>query len=290
MEPAALFRAVFDRAPIGIAVLDPDRRIVDVNQELVRLTGENLESLRGRALAALAIPDDAERLDRAVADFQLRGDGPVAVEHRYRRPDGTEGWARTAIQTLQPAECETWLVCTMQDLTQDQQALEQQRREAEQDPLTGLLNRRGGDRRLTAALQRMVRAGPVAVIICDADGLKQINDSRGHRAGDQALVNLARRLRRAVRSGDDVARMGGDEFIVVARVDNVEEAEFIADRCVKTVGLPPEPGDTPDRVTISAGVAVAFPGQPVDPERLLAAADGALYEAKRRGRNCWHTA
>ena len=132
-------------------------------------------------------------------------------------------------------------------------------------------------------------SGPVAVIICDADGLKQINDRYGHAAGDAALLKLARRLRGAVRAGDDVARMGGDEFIVVARVAGMGEAEAIAERCVRAVGEPlGREAAGPGHVTVSAGVAVAQPGQAADPGRLLEQADRALYEAKRRGGNRWY--
>lgn len=287
MDSAGLYRAVFESAPVAIAVLDPDTLVRGANAQLALLLSRDLASLRSLAVGDLAVSEDAARLTGAVREAQLAGDRSVVVEHRYRNPDG-EGWSRTAVRSLAGGDHPGWTVCTFHDLTRDQQALEQHRREAEQDALTGLLNRRGGDRRLTAALQRMVLAGPVAVIICDADRLKQINDRYGHAAGDEALVDLARCLRAAVRSGDDVARMGGDEFIVVARVAGADEARSIAERCVRATAAAGE--DRPDRcrVTISAGVALASPGEPVDPTGLLAEADRALYEAKRRGGNRWH--
>ncbi len=289
MEPAALYRAVFDSAPVAIAVLDSEMRLVDANAELEALLGRDLAGLRNLAVEDLAVGEDAGRLAGAAAEAQRAGGRPVVVEHRYRSAGG-EGWSRTALRRLDAAGCPGWTVCTFQDLTRDQQELEQHRREAEQDALTGLLNRRGGDRRLTSALQRLVMSGPVGVIICDADGLKQVNDRYGHVAGDEALRSLAGCLRSAVRAGDDVARMGGDEFIVVARVAGAEEAHAIAERCVRAVGRRGDGDEGRCRVTISAGVAVAAPGQPVDPTRLLAEADRALYEAKRRGGNQWHAA
>ncbi len=287
MDSAGLYRAVFECAPVAIAVLDSEMRVVDANTELAGLLGRRQSSMQAVTVGELAVPDDADRLIRAVHEARSAGGSPVVVEHRYRNPDG-EGWLRTAVRSLMEPGRPGWTVCTFHDLTRDQQALEQQRREAEQDALTGLLNRRGGDRRLTAALQRMVLSGPVAVIICDADGLKQVNDRFGHAAGDEALVDLAHRLRSAVRSGDDVARMGGDEFIVVARVAGLEEARAIAERCVRAVEAAGGEGPGRCRVTISAGVALACPGQPVDPAGLLAEADRALYEAKRRGGDRWY--
>lgn len=287
MDSAGLYRAVFESAPVAIAVLDSEMRVVDANTELAELLGRGPSSMQAVTVGELAIPDDADRLVRAVDEAQAASGRPVVVEHRYRGPEG-EGWLRTAVRSLQEPGRPGWTVCTFHDLTRDQQALEQQRREAEQDALTGLLNRRGGDRRLTAALQRMVRSGPVAVIICDADGLKQVNDRYGHAAGDAALVDLAHRLRSAVRSGDDVARMGGDEFIVVARVAGLEEARAIAERCVRAVDAAGDEHPGRSRLTISAGVALACPGEPADPAGLLAEADRALYEAKRRGGDRWH--
>lgn len=288
MDAVELYRAVFESAPVAMAVLDGDLRLVDGNARLAELLGRERHLFRSLSVADLAVADDAPRLAAAAEEAQRSAGRAVVVEHRYPAAAGGEGWSRTAIRTVGPGAHSDWAICTLHDLTKEQEALEQHRREAEQDALTGLLNRRGGDRRLTAALHRMVMSGPVAVIICDADGLKQVNDRYGHRAGDEALVDLARRLRRAVRSGDDVARMGGDEFIVVARVASVEEARSIADRCVRSVGAEGGPDPASARITISAGVAVASPGEPVDASRLLAEADRCLYEAKRHGGNCYY--
>ena len=273
---------------MAIAVVDDKSRLVEGNAQLLGLFGWSDTELRSRPAEAMAAPEDVGRFSDAVAEAHTAEGRPVVVEHRYVGAGGSEGWARTAIRPLPQPGGEGWVVCAIEDLTRDQQALEEQRRQAEQDDLTGLLNRRGGDRRLRAALEKMALSGPVAVIICDADGLKQINDVYGHATGDVALVSLARRLRGAVRAGDDVARMGGDEFIVVARVVSAEESQAIAERCVRAVGEPLGRGPcVPQQVTISAGIAVALPGQPVHPGLLLDAADRALYEAKRCGGDRW---
>lgn len=283
-----LYQEIFEAAPVAIAILDDRMRFVDGNARFLGLLGWSKTEMSSRSLECVATPADAARLMAAASDARRAAGDPVVIEHRYVGAGGSEGWARTAIRHLSQGGCGGSTVCAVEDLTRDQEALEEQRRQAEQDDLTGLLNRRGGDRRLRAALEKMALAGPVAVIICDADGLKQINDRYGHAAGDMALVRLARRLRGAVRAGDDVARMGGDEFIVVARVASVREAEAIAGRCVRAVSEPLGRGLAgPEQVTISAGVAVALPGQPVRPGVILEAADRALYEAKRRGGNRW---
>lgn len=283
-DPAVmrLYRSVFRDAPVAMALIDDHRLVTEANRALADMLGCSVSSLRGRPIADLAAAPHPVRLELMARKADESG-GPAVVEHRFRRSDGTEGWARTSIRRLARPVPGARTVCVIEDLTSGQEALEEQRREAELDPLTGLLNRRGGDRRLRAALERMALNGPVAVIVCDADGFKGINDRFGHAAGDEVLVDLARRLRAAVRNSDDVARMGGDEFIVVARVADDSEAEAIAARCVGTVGA--TAGEVTAGVTISAGVAVARPDSDAGPGEILAAADRALYQAKREGGN-----
>ncbi|HET6965059.1 MAG TPA: sensor domain-containing diguanylate cyclase [Acidimicrobiales bacterium] len=293
---SALYRTVFDEAPVGMALLDDGLRLVDVNEELVRMVGRSRDELRGQPLTVLASQDQPGRLGlmaRKAASGAAAGAAAVVVEHRYPRPGGAEGWARTSIRRIGGGDPVVSLVCTLEDLTSDQIALEEQRRQAELDPLTGLLNRRGGDRRLRGALEKLAQSGPVAVILCDADRFKEINDRFGHAAGDELLSGVASRLRAAIRSGDDVARIGGDEFIIVARVANSDEAAAIARRCIGTTSQPfafRVEGHPPQEVTLSAGVAVAYPGGPVEPGSLLAAADRALYQAKAAGGGTWKLA
>lgn len=285
----SVYRRVFAEAPVAIALLNGELRLVDANRELVRILGRTGEELRGSPVTVLAAPPYPARL-ALMSQKAAAGGGPVVVEHRYLRSDGSEGWARTSIRRIDTGDPSVSMVCTMEDITSDLRALEEQRREAELDPLTGLLNRRGGDRRLKTALERLAQSGPVAVIICDADGFKEVNDRFGHGAGDEVLLGMAGRLRAAIRTGDDVARLGGDEFIVVARVADEREAVAVAERCVRTVGRPFRAGgfgELPQQVTLSAGVAVAYPNGPVDAGSLVAAADRALYEAKAEGGNRW---
>lgn len=288
----SLYRRIFEQAPVALALLDRELRIADANRELVRMIGRSASHLRGLPIDALASQPQPARLS-LMAQKAASGRGPAVINHRYQRADGGEGWARTTIERLDLPDGETELVCVIQDVTHDQLALEEQRREAERDPLTGLLNRRGGDRRLRAALERMAESGPVAVVVCDADRFKEVNDRFGHAAGDELLAGMAGRLRSAVRSADEVARMGGDEFIVVARVASEQEAAAIADRCVRTASGPfrlTVSENQPEQVTLSAGVAVAYPGGPVEPGSLVAAADRALYSAKAAGGGCWKLA
>ncbi len=158
------------------------------------------------------------------------------------------------------------------------QALEQ----ALTDPLTGVLNRRGLDRALA---QLAERGRPFGLVHIDLDRFKQINDLFGHATGDQVLIEVAGRLRKTVRAQDLVARIGGDEFVVVL-VDLSENARLqtLAERILSALSEPIHKGPLAGQpISASLGV-VGWAGGVADAERLLKAADRALYASKEAGR------
>jgi diguanylate cyclase (GGDEF)-like protein len=154
------------------------------------------------------------------------------------------------------------------------------------DPLTGLLNRRGFDQRVGHEIERHRRSSePFTILLCDLDHFKAINDRHGHAVGDRVLARAAATLLDGVRTIDAVARVGGEEIAVVLVDCDREGAHSVAERLRIAVAKPRtgEPG-----VTISIGIAQAGPEEL--PAQLYARADGALYEAKRAGRNCIRSA
>jgi diguanylate cyclase (GGDEF)-like protein len=158
--------------------------------------------------------------------------------------------------------------------------------EAYHDALTELASRALFGERLDEALTSCARAEDVAVLLLDLDGFKEVNDSLGHGAGDQLLVQVADRLRESVRAGDTVARFGGDEFAVliesiVARAD----AETIAARTVAAMAAPFEIGGR--ELHIGASVGIASAGDAGDVQQLLRNADLAMYKAKGNGGNAF---
>jgi diguanylate cyclase (GGDEF)-like protein len=152
------------------------------------------------------------------------------------------------------------------------------------DPLTRLRNRRAIEERLEAEFQRSLRYGaPLSALLVDLDGLKELNDRRGHRVGDQALAALAAAILRGSRLADVTARWGGDEFAILAPSTGRGEALRLAER-VRT--LAHEEAGSPELITVSIGVATLDAASRfMSPEALIRAADAALYEAKRTGRN-----
>jgi len=169
----------------------------------------------------------------------------------------------------------------------DLTSVEELQRAAFHDPLTGLPNRRLLDDRLHQARERARRmASAYAVLFCDLDGFKPVNDRFGHQVGDQLLVGLARRLEEVVRPHDTVARVSGDEFVILCEdLDGPRPAMDVADRVLETVEAPFSVPNTQHRIElgVSIGIAVAAAGAPESSEELLARADATMYRAKAHG-------
>ncbi|MGJ4898823.1 diguanylate cyclase domain-containing protein [Bradyrhizobium oligotrophicum] len=172
-------------------------------------------------------------------------------------------------------------------------AVMQAKRESDErarlDPLTGLSNRAG----LIDALQSRLDAGgdrSFAVLYLDLDGFKPVNDTFGHAAGDELLKIVGRTLRQTASRGDVIARIGGDEFVVLAGDPALDHALALGERIIEVMTSPMAlPGGAHVQIGISIGIAVA-PEHGTDPEALLFAADAALYEAKSSGKSCWRLA
>jgi diguanylate cyclase (GGDEF)-like protein len=163
------------------------------------------------------------------------------------------------------------------------QAMWDDRAAAVRDALTGLLNRGALERRARELHEESLTVlGPVGMVIADVDDFKQINDRHGHQRGDEVLRVLADRLRASVRSYDQCFRLGGEEFLILLPGADAEASWKVAEklrelvRCEPVAGIP---------ITLSLGVAASPVGSAFRYEAMLSLADGALYEAKRDGRD-----
>lgn len=160
---------------------------------------------------------------------------------------------------------------------------------SETDPLTALLNARGFTTRLRNELKRAKRSREsISLLFLDLDGLKDINDRHGHRAGSAALRQVAGVIRSELRASDAAARWGGDEFVVVAPSTANEAALALAERIRRRISEQIAPWSGRQSMTVSIGVATingSLSGTPSDSVALMRAADNAVYEAKRRGKN-----
>jgi diguanylate cyclase (GGDEF)-like protein len=162
---------------------------------------------------------------------------------------------------------------------------------AQRDPLTGLHNRRGFLEQALPVFATAARnARPVSAVVIDIDHFKRINDRHGHAGGDRTLVDVAERIRNACRSGDIVARWGGEEFVMLLPETDSAQACALAERLREAFAEAPvrvgEDVGEGEAVTITASFGVAVREGPMSLDQLLQAADSALYRAKDAGRDC----
>jgi diguanylate cyclase (GGDEF)-like protein/PAS domain S-box-containing protein len=268
------FRAAFDRAPMGVALVLADGRIEMVNDALAQRLGYAPEELSGRRLSQLMIVEPG---DPPWPQLAARG----AAERRFRTRSGEVGWA---LWQSSPADARTWVVHVL-DVTLRRTAEEELSWQAHHDALTGLPNRTLFVQQLEGALERRradpAQRGHVAVLFVDLDDFKVVNDSLGHEAGDRLLGAVAERLRVVLRPEDVIARFGGDEFtVLLADVADEGAAIAVVDRLTAALRAPIVLDGEQRFVTASVGLSLAGD----DPQALLRDADAAMYRAKAQGK------
>ena len=278
---------VYEAMVDGVVVADVRARTIAVNAAMARLLGRPREEIDLRTLVAATHPDDRMQV-RARLQHLGRGDaGEEPIEARLVQPDGTMVWVRAHVAGCcdddgRPA----LLVGQVVDITAQRQAADELSGRALRDALTGLANRTLLLDRMRHALDRAERTGSVvAVLFCDLDHFKRVNDSYGHATGDAVLTEVAARLRAVVRPADTVARLGGDEFVVCGEdVGESAEAFALAERILAALRAPIAVDGRQLSVGTSVGIAIAGRGAG-DPDEILRRADAAMYAAKGNGRN-----
>ncbi|MGA2011526.1 MAG: PAS domain S-box protein [Solirubrobacteraceae bacterium] len=277
-------RAIFDGAPIGVALARAGApfELLQANTSLAAMLGVTPAALAGRETLELIDPSQRE-IARTHLQRLVDGDAcSSAIELNIRGRGSEPLWVSVHGAVIAGGDGPAGhLVLQLQDIT-ERKALELELRGwAERDPLTGLLNRRGMSQALARALADNQRYGtPATLLACDLDNLKPVNDTFGHQAGDELLAAVARTLSEQVRDTDVVARMGGDEFVVLLAHTGVEQAGAMARRLrasVSAIAMPPGAAQT------SLSIGIAPLGDGLDTDEALIAADLAMYEAKRRG-------
>lgn len=279
------FRLLFERNLAGVYRNTIDGRILDCNDACAKIFGfrNREELLAAPALAVYFDRSDREALVRELLDHR-------AVTNReqvYRRRDGAPVWILENVSLLDDEEGKpTILEGTIIDITDRKLAEQRIEYQAFHDALTGLPNRSLFRDRVTVALTQAHRSHlPVAVMFLDLDEFKAINDTLGHTIGDELLREVAQRLKGCIREEDTVARMGGDEFtLLAARMSSREDATRIAEKILPVVAKPYSIEGHELRITTSIGIAIC-PEDGEDADTLLKHADAAMYRAKASGRN-----
>ncbi len=250
---------------------------------------ERAEPASPAAWFGLVHPDDLNQLHASI-DAHLAGKTPhLQTEHRMRHADGSWRWMLTRGVAIHDAEgVATRMAGSMSDITDRRDAELKLEHDAMHDGLTGLPNRALFMDRVDQVLQRARRDATSggAVLFLDIDRFKLVNDSLSHAVGDQLLVALAGRISAALRPGDTVARIGGDEFtLLLEGVRTEPEAAVIGDRVRTALGKPFSINGHQLFLTVSIGISLSAPD--MDAADLLRNADIAMYAAKGRGRAGW---
>lgn len=273
----------FRLSPTPTLVLSRQGEVLDTSDAFLHLVAADRLEVIGRPLSEFVHPDDAALL--SLDSPQLHDPGqPVHV--RVVRTGWGVVWVSAASNVVQRRDKPDVIVMTFDDVTAYRRAEQALAHRAAHDPLTGLPNRAVLMGHLGRVLARLARKpGTVALLFVDLDGFKTINDTHGHRAGDTVLRDVARRIRRAVRTDDVVTRMGGDEFVVVCdSLGSSVESTVVAERIRAAMDEPFEAHGRTHHITASIGVAQTSDAGTIG-EDLLRRADLAMYLAKERGRN-----
>ena len=285
-EATQRFRSSFDGAPIGMAVASTQGTLIDVNSALCEIVGHPREAMLGLTLQELTFEADRDadaQVVRQVVDGHRRSS---QLQQRFLHAEGHLVWVNVSLSFVRgSAGTPDYLMVQVEDITERRRTLDQLQHLADHDPLTGLLNRRRLETELAQQVALADRYGHRScLVLLDLDDFKSTNDSLGHGAGDELLMNVADVLRGRVRRSDLVARVGGDEFAILLPEATREQARRVAEGIAKAIRerIHITAGHEL-RTTASLGVATIEPGD--QPGAVLLRADQALYEVKERGRD-----
>ena len=279
---------VFDRAGEGIVVTAPDRTIVTVNEAFTQVTGYTSDDVLGKNPSILASGkhDKAFYLDMW-SSLQNQGWWQGEIWNRRKNGEIFPEWL-TVNSVKDPEGKVVNYIGIFSDITIVKESQRRVEFLATHDELTSLPNRALLLDRLRQTIERSLRSNSTfAVLFIDLDNFKVVNDSMGHAAGDELLIEIAKRLRECVRGADTVARFGGDEFALLLESATVEDAETMARRISEMLVKPFLINRHSFFPSASIGICM-YPDDGQDIETLMKNADSAMYQAKDGGKNTHH--
>lgn len=285
----ARFRAIFDNAGSPIFLVDPNGVLKSFNLAFSRTLAADAGAEAGAQHGSLySLLGDSGATMRELIDASVSSGRPQSAELEVDLPMGKR-WYQVVVNPVGDDEVQG----IANDITEHKVAQKDAEEQATTDSLTGIGNRLGFDRQLATVFESCRRRSDrhIALMILDLDHFKELNDSHGHQAGDQALAKVAERLRQVLRSGDYLARLGGDEFAIIldGPVDD-QALEVIADKIIASLNQPLQlPDGARGHVGVSIGIAI-HDRREEGTSALVKRADTAMYTAKAAGRNTWRRA
>jgi diguanylate cyclase (GGDEF)-like protein/PAS domain S-box-containing protein len=277
------YRNFVENMSDGAATVSPDGIVLFANQAFADLVTVASSWVVGRPVLEFLTEASRARLAHLIEPNSLSG----SVEATLMTSTGNTVPVRISSSSALQTDGDEITCLTISDLTRERLAEATLAHSAQHDGLTDLPNRTLLTDRIRHALERRRdEATVLALLFCDVDGFKNINDAYGHQVGDDMLRLVAERLCSAVRPGDTVARIGGDEFVILCEsLEDFNDAATIAYRASAAVATAISDGTADLEITVSVGVAVAAVGDEVTADTLLRDADEAMYKAKRQGPN-----
>ncbi|MEZ5247410.1 MAG: EAL domain-containing protein [Acidimicrobiales bacterium] len=280
-----IFRAVAEHTSDLVCLHDPSGAFTYLSPSCRRLLDLDPAALLGTHPVDIAHSSTRDALVQAIHDAGRRGSEPTRFRHRLRHRNGSFRWFESVITPiLAPDGGVRQLQSSSRDITEQRETEQSLIKQAFHDELTGLPNRALLLDRMTHALAISERSNqPIGVLFIDLDGFRTINDTLGHPVGDTALTKVAERLTAIVRPGDTLARIGGDEFVMLcAGTDGARGATAVARRILDAFAQPFVLEGREIEIGASIGIATSIGSE--DPHRIIENADTAMYEAKHEGR------
>jgi diguanylate cyclase (GGDEF)-like protein/PAS domain S-box-containing protein len=278
------YQTLFEQMPEGVVILDEQFKIIAHNQEALNQLEYSSAELLTMSLQDFKL-DAGSALEDEQRFAQITLTGRADYEAQYRSRTGNVMFMDVSVARVSLPDGNTAYQAVFNDITEQRNIAAQVEFLAYHDQLTGLPNRRLLHDRLTQSLSSAKRsATQLAIIYLDLDHFKDINDSLGHQVGDELLQEVARRLQACVRKEDTLARMGGDEFVIMLnQISDEHAAAHVAEKILHEIARPIQLGSHELRISPSLGISL-FPQDGHDAETLLKHADAALYQAKHAGR------
>ncbi|MCL7944852.1 EAL domain-containing protein [Marinobacter sp. ATCH36] len=286
------FSKAIEQSPSSVLICDRQWRIEFANQKFTQLTGYDAESIIGKHPGVLSEDAHAHRENRQLWQsirLQVQRVGVWQGEINSVRKNGERYWEQLIVTPIKNSQKEaTGYLILGEDISIRKRYEQQLLRQANYDILTGLPNRMLALDRLKLALAQARRESSlVGVMFLDLDNFKHINDTLGHDAGDNLLIEAARRISSCLRGTSTVARLGGDEFLVILPgLTGPEATSQVAERILKTFAPPYLLNNQEVFVTTSIGIAI-FPNDSDNSGTLLQHADAAMYQAKHKGKSAY---
>ncbi len=287
-ERLHILSAAVEQSPASVLIADTKGRITYVNRRFTKTTGYDSNEILGRDLSWV-IAQHSPATIRAELQNSLQQGKEWRGELPCRRKSGEKFWKYAAISPIRAADGNiTHTLAIMEDITPRKVYEERLFNQANYDSLTRLPNKVLAFDRLTQALRWAHRNKRfVAVMFIDLDNFKNINDTLGHAAGDRLLINAAQRIRGAVREEDTVARLSGDEFLVILPdLGAPDDAELVVRKIMDAFATPFQLEGRELFFSTSIGIS-SYPVDSISPHTLLQYADAAMYRAKANGRNAF---